>query len=130
MLKPHIYVTTAVLMLVFDYLWLVINKKTYGKLVQGIQGTPLKVRLVPAILAYILMYIGMVLLVIPAIKSSNDNSITNVVRVAGTFGLCVYGIFNTTNMAILQNYSVKVAIIDTLWGTFLYITIAFIATRW
>jgi len=129
MLKPKAYLITALLMLILDAVWLTLNKPMYNKLVMGIQNSPLRVNLIPAVISYILMYVGMVLLVLPTIKASKDASFTNVFRIAGIFGLCVYGIFNATNMAILKNYSAYVALMDTLWGTLLYTFVAYIVTR-
>ena len=129
MLTPKAYILSAVLMLILDAIWLTLNKPMYGKLVKAIQGSDLKVSLLPAIVAYVIMYIGMVVLVIPTILASKDNSIQNVVRIAGTFGFSVYGIFNATNMAIFKNYSVTTALLDTVWGTLLYTFVAFIVVR-
>ncbi len=35
-------------------------------------------------------------------------------------GLCIFGIFDFTNGALLQGYTLKFALIDTLWGGFMY----------
>ena len=126
---PRMYVVSAVLMLVMDAIWLSINKPMYSRLVQGIQGSEMRVKMVPALIAYIIMYVGMIVLVIPTILASKDNSLTNVIKVAGTFGFSVYGIFNATNMAIFKNYSAVTAVLDTLWGTLLYTFVAFVVVR-
>jgi uncharacterized membrane protein len=49
------------------------------------------------------------------------------------FGLCVYGIYNTTNLATIKNFDQKVAAMDVAWGTFLSLIVmaisSFIANR-
>jgi uncharacterized membrane protein len=35
-------------------------------------------------------------------------------------GLCIYGIYNLTIISIFTKYPLKVVIIDSIWGTFLY----------
>jgi uncharacterized membrane protein len=37
---------------------------------------------------------------------------------AVALGLGIYGVYNLTNMATLDNYSWKVAMVDTAWGVF------------
>ena len=41
--------------------------------------------------------------------------------------LGMYGVYNTTNLAILPNYSNELAIRDTIWGTSLIMMVTFIS---
>ncbi len=41
-------------------------------------------------------------------------------------GLVIYGVYETTNWAIFNKWSVKSVIIDTLWGGILFASTAFI----
>ena len=41
-------------------------------------------------------------------------------------GFVINGIYNTTNYATINKYSLNVAIIDTLWGPTLFTTVAYI----
>ena len=45
-----------------------------------------------------------------------DRYLTSLVYGMGV-GLLAYGVFNATNYAILRDWPIKIAIIDTLWGT-------------
>lgn len=49
------------------------------------------------------------------------------------FGLCAYGVYNTTNLATIKNYDQKLATMDTAWGVFLSLIVmaisSFIANR-
>lgn len=40
----------------------------------------------------------------------------------------MYGVYNMTNLAILDNYSYELAIQDTLWGTSLITTVTYICS--
>jgi uncharacterized membrane protein len=42
------------------------------------------------------------------------------------FTLGIYGVYNATNLAILQNYTTEIAIRDTIWGTSLFLFVTFI----
>jgi len=124
------YFVVAICMIIWDGIWLTLNKPMYSKMVLKVQNTPMKVKWVPAILAYILMYIGMIYFVIPKIIVNSDKSFLNVFKIAGTFGLVVYGIWNMTNMAIFDRFDYKVATLDTLWGVLIYSSIAYIAVKY
>lgn len=54
-----------------------------------------------------------------------QNSVMN----GAILGLILYGVYNTTNLATINNYGIKESIIDTLWGTILCTTISFIAIK-
>ncbi len=42
------------------------------------------------------------------------------------FGVVIYGVYNTTNMAVFTQWSVLVAIIDTFWGGIFNVLIALV----
>jgi uncharacterized membrane protein len=44
-------------------------------------------------------------------------------------GFVINGIYNTTNYATLNKYSLNVAIIDTIWGPTLFTTVAYLVIR-
>lgn len=54
-----------------------------------------------------------------------QNSIMN----GAIMGLLIYGIYNTTNLATINNYGIKESIVDTLWGTILCTIISFITIK-
>ena len=45
---------------------------------------------------------------------------------AGVLGLATYGIFDFTNHAILKNYDLSIAVMDTVWGGTLFATTTWI----
>jgi uncharacterized membrane protein len=44
-------------------------------------------------------------------------------------GLVIYGVYETTNYALLSNWSFLTVIIDTLWGGILFALTAFIINQ-
>jgi len=124
------YALALALLLALDGLWLVTNRQFYSSAVRRVQGAPMRIRAVPAVLAYAFMYAGLVLLVLPTLEAKgNKPTLADVLRVAGIYGLTVYGVFNATNMAIFKDYGASVAVRDTLWGATLYVVTAWILTR-
>jgi uncharacterized membrane protein len=93
-----------------------------------VQGASMKVNLYAGVVAYILMIMGLFFIVIPLMNNevnkyqsmSYQGKLMLALRFGGLFGLIVYGIYNSTNLAIFKDYSVQTSLIDTLWGTFVY----------
>jgi uncharacterized membrane protein len=107
---------------IFDYFWLgKINNDLYTNTIQNIQGSPILMRVAPAATAYILMALSISLL----LKGCNVNE-NNVMWIGAIVGFIIYGIYNGTNHAILNDWSLKTSLIDTSWGTFLFGITAYI----
>lgn len=99
----------------------------FGMISAITQQTTPTIRIIPAILAYVLMFVSLAFIVFPQIaKTTSIVTLTNMqilsisIQTAGILGFVIYGIYNATNAALFNNYPIQVAIIDTLWGTLLY----------
>ena len=104
----------SLLVLVVDFIWIgVIAKNMYKKGLAKVQGFPIKFRPIGAIVAYILLIVGLTIFVNDWLSGS-------------IMGLVTYGIYNATNYATLSNYSEQLAITDTLWGTILSAFVGFV----
>ena len=105
-------IISSILLVLIDSVYLsMIGKPLFEKTVAAIQGSKLVVNFPPAIFTYILMAIILNYFIISASKPAFD---------AFILGFCVYGIFDFTNLAIFKNYTLKTAIMDTLWGAILF----------
>ena len=96
---------SGVLILVLDLPWLYINQSWAGTMIRSIQGSPMKVRIVPALITYVFLAY---LLHVP--KSVGE---------AFLLGFATYGVYDATNYATLTKYSPTFAVADTLWGSLL-----------
>lgn len=114
--------TIILILLLLDILWLNTNNQMYNTLVKNVQHSNLDVG---TLVLYTLMIIGFVFIVVPLLKNSKETKVIRALRYGALFGFVSYGIFNATNIAIFKNYSTKTAIIDTLWGTFIYFLISY-----
>ena len=54
---------------------------------------------------------------------------SKIVRNSIILGLIIYGVFDFTNLAIFENYSLKLGLIDMLWGGILFGVSSYIATK-
>lgn len=117
-------------MLVFDFVWLSLQKPMYENMVYKVQYSDLRVRMPGALIAYFLMFVSLAFIIVPLVKNLKIKNIKDAlvasIRYGGILGLVIYGIYNATNFAIFKNYSIEAAIIDTLWGVFIYTLITFI----
>jgi uncharacterized membrane protein len=101
-ITPVSILVAAVLIFVLDIPWLYINQAWAGTMIRSIQGSPIKVRIVPALITYIFLAY---LLHIP--KGLSE---------AFLLGVAVYGVYDATNYSTLTKYSPTFAVADTLWG--------------
>jgi len=105
-------IISSILLVLIDSVYLsMLGKPIFEKTVAAIQGSKLVVNMPPAIFTYILMAIILNYFIISANKPAFD---------AFILGFCAYGIFDFTNLAIFKKYTLKTAIMDTLWGAILF----------
>jgi uncharacterized membrane protein len=100
--------------IVLDATWLTINYSYHMKLFESIQKSPLTVRLVPAILVYILIIVAVYFF---AVKEGT--SFSNAVLRGAALGFAMYGLYDLTNYATLTNYTLQMTLTDMTWGTVL-----------
>lgn len=126
-------IIAIVLFLILDIVYVSSLKQNYISLIKKIQyGKNPKINITSAILSYIVLIIGFVFIVVPSVMTHREKlktfSYIDMIKLAfisgGLVGFVIYGVFNTTNVALFKDYSLKLALLDTLWGT----TIFFVST--
>ena len=114
------FLVSSLALLILDMAWvLLFMQSKYRVQVEEIQNSPMNVNVAAMVLAYSLMIIGLCVFVVPH-SLVTKNVMKNIVH-AGLFGLIVYGIFDFTNMAVFAKWDKNLAIIDIMWGCFVYI---------
>jgi uncharacterized membrane protein len=111
---------SGTVMLILDFIYLTLFSGFFNKLVTSIQGSKIKLNLVGAILCYILLISGLNYFIIDKKKSIRD---------AFILGIIIYGVYETTNLAILDKWSMEAVALDTLWGGILLATTTYITYR-
>ena len=123
------YITGLILLLFFDSLWLsIFMSGKYSKLIKNIQGKEMTFAFknyVSAIFAYLLMIAGLFIFVLPNINV--ENKLQDSLYYGFTFGIILYGLYNMTCMTVLTDWSPCLALIDTLWGGFVYFIVAYLS---
>ena len=102
----------AILFVLVDAGFLYLMKNNFQKMVKNIQGSPLVMNYVATIACYIILVSSLYYFIIYKNGSYLD---------AFLLGFFIYGVYETTNMAIFKDWSIKVGLIDLTWGGFLFL---------
>jgi uncharacterized membrane protein len=102
---------SAIVFVVLDYFYLNLAKNYFENQVKLVQGSPLKLNYLGAILCYIFLIFGINYFIIKPKRSIQD---------AFLLGLVIYAVFETTNLALFSNWSWFTVLIDSLWGGTLF----------
>lgn len=99
-----------VFMLIIDIIWIILNRKRYSKLIKKATGIGNKLNFFGSILAYV----ALMFTYLYFSKKINNNIDMTIL------GLCLYAVWNTTNMAIFKDWDKITSLIDTIWGGILF----------
>ncbi len=102
---------SSLILLALDSVYLGFNKKTWESQVIKIQRVVMKVKIVPAILCYLLLIFALNYFILRTKRPVLD---------AFLLGVVIYGVFDMTNLAIFKKYENKIALMDMLWGGVLF----------
>lgn len=102
----------AIIFVLVDAGFLYLMSNNFQNMVKKIQGTSLKMELLPTVSSYVILVSSLYYFVIYKKGSYLD---------AFLLGFFIYGVYETTNMAIFKDWSPKVGLIDLTWGGFLFL---------
>lgn len=68
----------------------------------------------PAVLVYVCLALGISYFVLP-----RSEDVTAALLNGAVFGLCLYGVYDFTNLSVLKDWSLAAACVDLVWGGFL-----------
>lgn len=93
-----------------DFVWLgLVAKKFYD---QELSAFSRVLKWPPALLAYLLLVLGIVFFVLPKAPGGG----WSVFGWGALFGLIAYGVYDLVNLATLANWTLKMTVVDMLWG--------------
>ena len=107
---------SGIVMLALDYIYLTNSHAYFNPLIKNIQGSDIKLRIMPAIFCYFFLVYGLNFFIIDENKTPDE---------AFILGVVIYGVYETTNYAILNNWEPKAVIMDTMWGGILFYLTAY-----
>ena len=113
-----LYISTLVVLLMLDGVWLGLVAKGFYKDELGAmarrQGDALTPIWWAALAVYVLLALGILWFVLPRV--SVENPLLSGALWGFLFGVVTYGIYDMTNHATLAGYSQRLAAVDMLWG--------------
>ena len=128
-------VVLAIIVLALDAVFLYTISDMFSRQIMLVQGTALKVNIPSAVICYILIVFGLYYFVLRHIIVPNASSAAAAIQnmrlrdgmIAAFFlGVFVYGVYETTTLALLRNWSPMTAVIDTTWGGTLFALSAYL----
>lgn len=128
-------IVLAVIVLALDAVFLTLSKDLFARQVMLVQGTAMKVNIPSAAISYVLIVVGLYYFVLRHIIVPNATNVAasiqtmrlnDGIKVAFFLGILVYGVYETTTLAILRNWSPVTALIDTVWGGTLFALSAYL----
>lgn len=110
--KQFIYIfVSSIVFIMIDSVYLNFIKDYFNNQVKLIQGSSIKINSYAIIICYIILIFGINYFIIIPNRSILD---------AFLLGLIIYGVYETTNMALFSKWSWTTVLIDTLWGGILF----------
>lgn len=123
------YLSTGIVFLALDFLWLGYLTRDFfrSRLTEVLAPEP---NLAVAAIFYLVFVVGVIIFAVePAFKSGQW---TTAALYGALFGFFVYGTYDMTNLAMLKQWPVSVAVLDIAWGAFVNAvgaTAGFLITR-
>ena len=111
---------SAIIVVLLDSIYLNLIKKLFGKQINDIQKSPLKLNMTATILTYVFIIFGLNYFIIRKRASITD---------AFLLGFVIYGIFELTNMALFDKWYISSVVIDTTWGGILFALTTFLTYK-
>lgn len=108
---------SAIVFITIDSIYLNLIKSYFNKQIQMVQGSEVKMNFLGVALCYIFLITGINYFIIKPRKSVSE---------AFLLGIIIYGVYETTNYALFNKWSLLTVIIDTLWGGLLFASTTFI----
>jgi uncharacterized membrane protein len=105
------YLLAAIIFVVLDGIYLNLVKGAFSKQIKSIQGSDIQINYIYTAITYIFLIFGLNYFIIQKNRSVKD---------AALLGLTIYAVYEFTNLSLFKNWSLFIAIIDTIWGTLLY----------
>jgi uncharacterized membrane protein len=102
----------SIVLLILDLLWInTVSGKIFTRMIENIQGSPLKIKITGAIAAYV----AIIALFYMFVSDTTTN------MKAFVLGFLAYAIYDFTSYALFNGWEFKTAVLDALWGGTLFL---------
>ena len=102
---------SSLILLGLDSIFIYFMSSTFKSQVLDVQGSALRINILGAVLSYAFLIFALNYFILQKNKS---------VQEAFLLGFVLYGVYETTSLALLKNWRLSTVAIDTLWGGVLF----------
>ena len=102
----------GILFIIVDAGFLYLMRNNFKNMIKKIQNSPLTMKIFPTIACYFILISSLYYFVIYKKGTLLD---------AFLLGFFIYGVYETTNLAIFKDWNIYVALIDLTWGGLLFL---------
>ena len=99
------------IMISLDAVYLTLTKTFYNKQIRIVQGTDIRIKLIPTLMIYGILIFGLHYFILQHKKPITD---------AVILGFIIYSVFELTNIAIFDNWNIESVLLDSTWGAILF----------
>jgi uncharacterized membrane protein len=122
------FLLILIAIILVDLIWIqFVIKRDYSDMIKNIQKSPLNIRILPGVIVYLLMALYVLLFVLPFINK--NNIVKDILYYGGLSGLITYGVFAFTNYSLLNDWTLKMTLMDTAWGFVLFSLVTLIVYK-
>lgn len=115
------YLAAAFVMVAVDMLWLGLIARTFYR--DGIGHLMAEQPKIAAAVAFYVLY-ALGLLVFALAPQADNPAWGRTILMGGLFGFFAYATYDLSNLAMLRNWPVRLALVDMAWGTLISATAA------
>ena len=115
------YLFCVIILGLIDFPYLYVNKNLYIQKTKAISGRELTTRYYSAVIVYLALALGIIVLVIPRVRINEGINaiIQDSILYGGVFGIATYATFGFTTHLLFKDWDLLITIMDTLWGVVL-----------
>jgi uncharacterized membrane protein len=106
------FLLLGLIFIIVDAGFLYLMNNNFQTMIKKIQGSSLVMKIFPTIACYLILISSLYYFIIYKKASFLD---------AFLLGFFIYGVYETTNMAIFKDWNTYIGLIDLTWGGFLFL---------
>jgi len=116
----NVLLAISIILILLDAVWIsFVSGPLFNTMIKNIQGHDININIVGAALSYFCLVIGVYWF---GYRNIDPDNVWQSALGAGLFGFVGYGLFDFTNMAIMDKWVLGPALIDVAWGGILCYT--------
>jgi len=116
--KIKSFLIVGIIIFCIDLIYLYTCGSIFTKQIKIIQNKEVVLKKIPAFIAYLFLTIALYYFIIR--KKDNYKNNNEIIKDAVILGSLIYGVFDATNMALFDKWTINLFIIDTIWGGILF----------